>query len=510
MPDDRLPAAIASVPEAVAWWARTSPAAVALVDIAGREVTYGQLYRAIGHFAARLAAWGTARGNRVLLAVPDGIPSAFAKLAAMSSAIAVPVDAEHSTAEASEVLAAVAPRGVVVQRGRETAYRARAGEIDVPVLEIDMAEIVDPGSADESPTLPAAGDLAMILLTSGTTERPRRVPVAHGTLFCVCAEGVRVRRLTPRDRYLSVVPGSFVVAVSRLAEAVMSGGSVLVTTGADVVRRPADVRDLRPTWTWMGPALLEAILAAAVQNPAFSEWPLRSARVGGANVTPDLIARGEALWGLPILNGYGTTETLGYITSEEDPESIPRKPRSVGLARSGIEIVVRDGSGAPLPPGTTGEITVRGEHVFPGYLDDAEATAAAFFPGGWYRTGDLGSLDAEGYLVITGRVRELINRGGEKIAPQEVDDAVLAHPAVADAAAFGVPDPRLGEEVAAAVVLRPGATVTERALRRWVATRLSPHKVPRRIWFVDALPRTGSSKVQRGVLTDRFGRDSPA
>jgi acyl-CoA synthetase (AMP-forming)/AMP-acid ligase II len=364
------------------------------------------------------------------------------------------------------------------------------------------------GPAARASAFPAADDLALILLTSGTTERSRRVPVAHGTLFRVCAEGVRVRRLTPRDRYLSVVPGSFVVAVSRLAEAVMSGGSVLVATGADVVRRPVDVRDLRPSWTWMGPSLMEAILEAAVQNPAFAKWPLRSARVGGANVTPELVARGECLWGIPVLNGYGTTETLGYITSEEDPETIPRKPRSVGLARSGTEIVVRDENGVPRPPGTTGEITVRGEHVFPGYLDDPEATAAAFFPGGWFRTGDVGYLDAEGYVFVTGRVREFINRGGEKIAPQEVDDVLLAHPAVADAAAFAVPDPRLGEEVAAAVVLRDGGAVTERSLRRWAAARLSPHKIPRRIWFIDALPRTGSSKVQRGVLTDRFGRNA--
>jgi acyl-CoA synthetase (AMP-forming)/AMP-acid ligase II len=151
-----------------------------------------------------------------------------------------------------------------------------------------------------------------------------------------------------------------------------------------------------------------------------------------------------------------------------------------------------------------GEITVQGPGVFSGYLDDPAATAAAFFPGGWYRTGDLGSLDDDGYLFVTGRLREMINRGGEKIAPTELDEVLRAHPAIADAAAFAIPDARLGEEIAAAVVLRRGGTMDERGLRRWAARRLSPHKIPRRIWFVDALPRTGSGKIQRGELTRRF------
>ena len=151
-----------------------------------------------------------------------------------------------------------------------------------------------------------------------------------------------------------------------------------------------------------------------------------------------------------------------------------------------------------------GEITVRGPGVFSGYLGGPEATAAAFFPGGWYRTGDLGYLDDEGYLFVTGRLREMINRGGEKIAPTEIDEVLRTHPAVADAAAFAIPDPRLGEEVAAAVVLREEGALDARTLRRWMAGRLSPHKVPRRIWFVDALPRTGSGKVQRGELSRTF------
>jgi acyl-CoA synthetase (AMP-forming)/AMP-acid ligase II len=221
------------------------------------------------------------------------------------------------------------------------------------------------------------------------------------------------------------------------------------------------------------------------------------------------VARAEALWGVPVLAGYGTTETLGLIASEESPDTIPRKRGSVGVVWPGLEVAIRTADGEPLPLGSVGEITVRGPTVFSGYLGDPEATAAAFFPGRWYRTGDYGYLDDDGYLFVTGRLREMINRGGEKIAPTEVDGVLRAHPAVADAATFALPDARLGEEIAAAVVLHEKGALSERELRRWVARRVSPHKIPRHIWVVEALPRTGSGKVQRGELSRRFSAPVP-
>jgi acyl-CoA synthetase (AMP-forming)/AMP-acid ligase II len=356
---------------------------------------------------------------------------------------------------------------------------------------------------DSSPP-PDPSALALILPTSGTTDRPRRVPVSHKTLLDTCAARAAQRRFTRRDRGLSVTPAYFVLGLARVVESLLPGGSTIVTSAPEVVRQPETIRDLAPTWTWMSPALLESVLTAAKKHRAVREWPFRVVRSGGAQVTPDLIARAEALWGVPALNGYGTTETLGYVTAEEDPDTIPRKAGSVGLPLPGVEIDIRADAGNPLPAGTTGEITVRGRHVFPGYLDDPAATAAAFFPEGWYRTGDLGHLDEDGYLFVTGRVREMINRGGEKIAPGEIDEVLRQHPAVKDAAAFALPDARLGEDIAVAVVAAEGATPTRRALRRWMLDRLAPHKTPRRIWFVDELPRTGSGKVQRLALSERF------
>jgi oxalate---CoA ligase len=500
---------VGTVPEAIAWWAAATPDAPVLFGVGGDAVSYAQLQTRIENFARQLSALDIKRGDRVVLALPDGVAAAVAGLATIRTAVAVPVNPAQSRAEAEPVLATVAPRVVIIAQGAETAFRAAALHANIPVVTMDDVAVLQldvdtPAIATELPLLPATDDLAMILLTSGTTDVARRVPATHGNVLATCSTRTRARCLTHRDRGLSTAPAYFVLGLARIIEALISGGSTIVATANEITRQPDTIRTLAPTWAWIGPALLETVLEAARQDPTLREWPLRFVRTGGAQVTPDLIARAQGLWGVPVLSGYGTTETFGYIAAEESPDTIPRKPGSVGHARPGQEIAIRNADGDPLPIGTIGEITVRGLGVFSGYLDDPDATAAAFFPGGWYRTGDLGYRDDEGYLFVTGRLREMINRGGEKIAPAEIDEVLRTHPAVADAAAFAIPDPRLGEEIAAAVVLREEGPVKERTLRRWVAGRVSPHKIPRRIWVIDALPRTGSGKVQRGELSRRF------
>jgi len=165
----------------------------------------------------------------------------------------------------------------------------------------------------------------MILLTSGTTDVPRRVPVTHGNVLATCSARVRARRLTPHDRGLSTAPPYFVLGLARVIESLISGGSAIVASASEIVRQPEAISALAPTWAWISPALLETLLEEARTNPTSRAWPLRFVRSGGAQVTPDLIARAQALWDVPVLNGYGTTETLGYIAAEESPETIPRK-----------------------------------------------------------------------------------------------------------------------------------------------------------------------------------------
>jgi acyl-CoA synthetase (AMP-forming)/AMP-acid ligase II len=505
MADDRAPE---TIPASIARWAAITPDAPALLGSDGEIVSYSQLQQRLEAMGSALAWRGIESGDRIAIALPDGVRHAIAMLAAIRHAVAVPVNPAAPPREVADVLAAVQPRALLVAQGIETAWRETATEGGLPICEIDDSGALAPGTGVAGPPIapapsPAADELAMILLTSGTTGQSRRVPVSHGALLQTSAEIARDWDITARDRGLSASPGHSIVTISHIADGFVSGGSVIVVRSADVVQSPEVIRDLAPTWSWITPALLEALLHAAPRSPAIREWPLRFVGVGGAQVTPDLIARGEALWGVPVLNGYGTTETLAYIAGEQLTASRPRKIGSVGELRAGMEVVIRSEDGAALPPDEIGEITAQTRGLFSGYLDDPEATAAAFFPGGWYRTGDLGYLD-EGYLFVTGRLQETINRGGEKIAPHEVDEALRAHPAVTDAAAFSLPSARLGEEVAAAVVFRGGQSVSARTLRHWVGDRLAPHKIPHKIWFVAEIPRTGLGKVQRRVLTELY------
>ena len=504
----------ATIPACIAWWAATTPDAPALLGIGGETVSYRRLQERIDRFGHDLAAVGIGRGDRVMLALPSGVAGAIATLAAMRSAVAIPVNPAASGPEAAEMLGLVEPRLLIVARGAETAFHAAAAPARVSICEIDATVSKGEKShASEAPAPanpdPAGDDLALILLTSGTTDRPRRVPATHAGLLAMATTLANGRPTGPRDRNLNSAPLSFVMGLSSMAISLITGGSAIVTSPDEIVAHPGTVRALAPTWMSLVPSLLDAVLEAAEENPAFARWPLRFVRVSGALASPELIARGQALWDAPVINGYGTTETHGIIASEEGPGVVARKPGSVGLARPGMEIAIAAADGAHLPPEVTGEIVVRGRHVFAGYLDAPEASSAAFHPGGWYRTGDLGYLDGEGYLFVTGRLREMINRGGEKIAPHEVDMVLRAHPAVGDAATFALPSPRLGEEVAAAVVVRAGASLRERALRGWVADRLSLHKVPRKIWFVDEIPRTGSGKIQRTLLATQFQNRGP-
>jgi acyl-CoA synthetase (AMP-forming)/AMP-acid ligase II len=498
-----------TVPDAIAWWAVATPDAPALFGVHGDVSSYAQLQTRIEEFARQLIRLGIERGDRVILALPDGVAAAVAALATIRTAVGVPVNPTQSRAEVEPILAAVAPKIVIVGQGAATAWRDAATHTNVQVLALDAAGGLQidgepPVIYAISPAPPNPDDLAMILLTSGTTDVPRSAPVTHGNVLAVCSVRAITRRITPRDRGLCTAPAYFVIGLAQIMEALITGGSAIVTSPSEIIQQPEAIGALEPTWTWISPALLASVLEAAQASPAFREWPLRFVRSGGAHLTPDLVARAEALWGVPVLTAYGTTETLGLIASEESPDTIPRKPGSVGVVWPGLDVAIRTADGEPLPLGTVGEITVRGPTVFSGYLGDPEATEAAFFPGRWYRTGDLGYLDDDGYLFVTGRLREMINRGGEKIAPTEIDGVLRAHPAVADAATFGLPDARLGEEIAAAVVLRETGALSERELRRWVARRVSPHKIPRHIWVVEALPRTGSGKVQRGELSRRF------
>jgi thioesterase domain-containing protein len=330
------------------------------------------------------------------------------------------------------------------------------------------------------------------------------VPLTHANL-CASARNVAASlALEPSDRCLNVMPlfhiHGLVAAVLASLEA---GASVACTPGFHAPQFFGWLDELSPTWYTAVPTMHQAVLERARPNEEIlARRPLRLIRSSSASLPPTVMRDLERAFGAPVIEAYGMTEAAHQMSSNPLPPR-ERKPGSVGLA-AGPDIAVLDDAGRRLPPRVEGEIAIRGDNVFRGYEENEEANAAAFTEG-WFRTGDQGYLDEAGYLFLTGRLKEIINRGGEKISPREIDEVLLDHPAVAQAVAFAVPDRSLGEEVAAAVVLREGASAEEGELQDFTAARLADFKVPRRVIFVEEIPKGPTGKLQRIGLAAKLG-----
>ena len=504
--DPTLPVAIQTIPQSLTFWADRTPEAPALRAIDGRAWSHRELRRTLHDLAARLAALGIARGDRVVLVLPPGIDAAIALLGTMTTAVAVPLNARSTSHELTRDLRRLAPKLVITSDG------IAAGPDVAAALGIPAAAVGDLLTAEgercsndaASPTT-QPDDIAIILHTSGTTEAPKRVPRPHRTYVAAARESRAMTNLTSDDVGILLASLHTNAGVGNLLAALLSGGSCLIAPGVDPDLVPTWLADHQPTWFVSTPTeithIMDAADAAGRERVVGPGSRLRAIRLGSQPLIPGTIERAEQSFGALVFDGYGMTEA-SYITGG-GPGAQNRRDGTCGRPVS-TSIRVLDAHDRELPPGAAGAIVIRGPTLFPGYLDDAVENAAAFLPGGWFRTGDLGFLDDDGFLTILGRANELINRGGEKISPYEVDQVLQRHPAVAEAAAFAVRDARLGEDIVAAVVLRPGETVTVRELRRWLLCHLSPTKAPRRIWVLDQLPRTATGKVQRVILAERF------
>jgi acyl-CoA synthetase (AMP-forming)/AMP-acid ligase II len=502
-----LPETIHTIPEALAFWAERTPDAPALRGIDGQAWSHRELLRTVGDVASRLSALDIDSDARVALVLPPGVEAGIVLLAAMVAAIAAPLNPESTSHELTRDLQRLAPRLVVTGGSSAGTSESVAAALGIATVSVD--DLLAPAGHEAGPTdgLPRRHpeSIAVILHTSGTTASPKRVPRPHRT-YVACERAARAcTNLTPADVAILSAALHTNAGVANFLSALFSGGSCIVAPGFDPVAFPNWLADHRPSWFVSTPTeirlLLDAATAAGRERIAGPGSRLRAVRLGAQPLPPGIVERAERSLRALIFDGYGMTEA-SYITGA-GPGAEDRREGSCGRPVS-TEIRVLDEADRDLPPGATGAIVIRGPTLFPGYLDDPETNAALFLPGGWFRTGDIGYLDADGFLYLSGRAHEVINRGGAKIAPVEVDHILVRHPVVAEAAVFAVPDARLGEDIVAAVVLKPGKGATQRELRVWMLDRLSSHKVPRRIWMVDALPRTRTGKVQRGELSRRW------
>jgi oxalate---CoA ligase len=491
-----------------------SPSLAAIAAPERKALTRAGLFRQVAEIVGALRGLGVGRAERVAILLPNGPEMAAAFLGIAAGAIAAPLNTAYRADELEFYLADLEARALVIQAGLDSPARDIARRRGIAVVEVESRRSEPAGSLrllrDGAPLAPCAADfagpeeVALVLHTSGTTSRPKIVPLTHRNLAASARNIGRTLALTTADRSLVVMPLFHIHGlVGALLSSIAAGASVYCPPGFNALRFFAWLDDSAATWYSAVPTMHQAILARAGRNrEILARRPLRFIRSSSASLPPQVMLGLEETFACPVVESYGMTEAAHQMASNPLPP-LPRKPGAVGLA-AGPEVAIMDREGRLLPPGEPGQIVSLCDNVTRGYAGDAAASAEAFRHG-WFHTGDLGVIDEDGYLTIEGRIKEIINRGGEKIAPREIDEALMDHPSVAQALCFGVAHDKLGEDVAACVVLREGCQASEDELRDFVAIRLADFKVPRRVVFLPEIPKGPTGKLQRIGLAQRLG-----
>jgi acyl-CoA synthetase (AMP-forming)/AMP-acid ligase II/acyl carrier protein len=496
-------------------YGRNAPDRRAILAPGRLPMTYGALLLQTRDVVRGLRSVGVGRTDRVAVVLPNGPEATVAMVAIAAGAVCVPLNPDFTYDEYERYFGELHLAALLVHADPTSAGRRAAHTLGIPIIEVVTRPHDGAGAFNIVGQVPrrapddefaSCTDDAFILLTSGSTSRPKTVPLTHASV-CLSARNVGITlELGSRDRLLSVLPlfhGHGLI--SGVLAGLTAGSSVVCTPGFDATAFFGWLTEFRPTWYTAVPAIHQAILREA--NPhkeAARRSSLRLIRSASTSLTHDVLGGLEALFGVPVIDTYGMTEAATQIAANPLQR---RKPGSVGRP-AGPEIAILDSEGRRLPAGKRGEIALRGPTITRGYDNDAAATASSF-RNNWFRTGDLGYLDAEGYLFIVGRIKEIIHKGGQKVAPAEVEGVLLSHPDVIDAAVFPVPHERLGADVAAAVVLRQDAEVSAQRLRDFARERLAGFKVPGLIRIVPEIPKGGGGKIRRGELAAAFSKTQP-
>jgi acyl-CoA synthetase (AMP-forming)/AMP-acid ligase II len=506
------------------------PDALALVVTADRvPITYRDLVRLVDDIAGQLTHGGLLPGDRAALRASSSAEFVVGLLAASRAGlVVVPLDPALPVTEQRARVAAAGARVVLVDDDtpRETRDAAETREPTLPRWPISVtvsprdggiAAHVDTTSAPSAATATPGGlqpDDALIMFTGGTTGSPKMVPWTHNNIASSVRDVIATYRLGPHDATVVVMPLSHGHGlIAALLSSLVSGGTVLLPAGGRFSAHTFvdDVRAAGATWFTAVPTIHQILLEHArlrgAGQPHHERAQLRFIRSCSAALSPETAQALRAEFAAPVLSAYGMTESTHQVTSTSENQT---EMTSGLVGRStGAQIRIVGDDGRPCPPDAVGEIRVRGRTVVRGYLDDPAATARTF-TGGWLHTGDLGSLSAEGELTLRGRIKELINRGGEKILPERVEGVLASHPNVVEASVFGVPDPLYGETVAAVVVPNQSTAPTMAELAEFCRERLAPFEVPGTIIVTNELPHTAKGSVNRRAVAQQLGRDAGA
>ena len=487
---------------------RGEPQHKAIIVPGGLAASYAELEAQVESMAAGLQASGLGHGSVVALVLGNDLAFVATFLAvARAGAVAAPLNPAYTVDEHRFYMEDSRANVVILTPGQHPA-RDAASALELPCLETVQGPDGGVALSRDGRPLPSGGSVdrpgpdavALFLHTSGTTSQPKGVPLTHGNLMASVANTAETYHLKPEDTTLVVMPLFHVHGlIGVLLSTLYSGGTAVVPPRFSASAFWPTVAAHGVTWYSAVPTIHQTLLLRADDDRA-PRGVLRFIRSCSAALSPALLEQMEPRFGAPVLEAYGMTEAAHQMASNPPPPE-HRRPGSVGPGTGATRVAVIDEAGTLLPEGQQGEVVIQGPNVMRGYQNNPEANADAF-SGGWFRTGDQGFLDADGYLRLTGRLKELINRAGEKISPLEVDAILAQHPAVAEAISFGIPDAKYGEEVHAAVVLKAEATAQE--IQRFCLEHLAEFKAPKEVHFLEALPRTATGKIQRRQVAAQF------
>ena len=482
---------------------------VALTSESNPPLLYKDLKSFVHKIASQLAGNGILNKDRAAIVLPNGPFMASSFLTLSSYMSAAPLNPSYKTNEYEFYLKDLNPKIVIVEPNSSNEVVGVAKNLNIPVCEIkikkdDPSGLFNLFDIESEYQLPEENDEGLVLHTSGTTSRPKIVPLTNKNIYSSAENISKSLNLSEADHCLNIMPLFHIHGlIAILAASIRSGASICASNGFNALKFLELAKSEKITWYSGVPTMHQAILLRAEKNLELAKnLNLRLIRSSSASLPPAVFEKLNNVFGCSVIEAYGMTEATHQMTSNPLPPK-KQKPGFVGIP-AGPEVCIMDEKDKILDQGETGEVCIKGDNVTLGYDNNPEANKNSF-TNGWFRTGDQGYFDQNGYLKISGRLKEIINKGGEKISPLEVDNVLMDHPLIEQAVCFGYEDKMLGEDIAAAIIVKEGKNCSETDVKTYAQEKLAKFKIPKKIFFVNEIPKGATGKLQRNVLAKNFG-----
>ena len=485
---------------------------IALTSEISTKLSYKDLKLFINRISKQLAGNGLSNKDRAAIVLPNGPYMASSFLAISSYMSAAPLNPSYKSEEYEFYLKDLNPKIVLVEKNSENPVVDVAKKLKIELCEINPEKDGPSGifniyEKESEYSLPNENDEALVLHTSGTTSRPKIVPLTNKNIFSSAENISKSLNLSENDHCLNIMPLFHIHGlIAILASSMKAGASVCASNGFNAIKFLDLAMSEKITWYSGVPTMHQTILLRARRNLEIAKGlKLRLIRSSSASLPPAIFNDLNEVFSCPVIEAYGMTEATHQMTSNPLPPK-QQKAGFVGLP-AGPEVCIMNENGDVLKQGDEGEVCIKGENVTVGYDNNEEANKTSF-TNGWFRTGDQGYFDNEGYLKISGRLKEIINKGGEKISPLEVDNVLMDHPLIDQAVCFGYEDKMLGENIASAIIIKNGEICSENDVLEYAKEKLAKFKIPKKIFFVEEIPKGATGKLQRNVLAKKFGLSS--